>query len=179
MNTASIKSGVAPAASARHARGSHACPCAEAPWAAWASAKRTGRTPFFEVMNNSSHSDCSPCPFRAHEKVERAVRAVRFQPSYASHGVVAHGRGCVGVQAARCATSGPTCVPRRRDGRRNPVRASVPAWTSFGQLRPDRHRLHPVAPATGGATYFPTLPAATCSSPQHHTRSKKQCLKTN
>ncbi len=100
MTSPVIALGTTSVASARHARGSHACPCAGVPWAAWVSAKRTGRTAFLKVMDNSCHSCGIFRLARAHEKVKRAVRAVRFPECHARQGKVAHGRECGGVRSA-------------------------------------------------------------------------------
>jgi len=168
LTVVAITTGSAPDNSAQVARGLLGWPCAGVSSAAWASAKRTGCTPFFEkVMGGSSHSYCSFCPTRTLEKVESPVRAVRFQPSYTSHGVVAHGRGCVGVQAVGCPAAAPLAP---FGGGMAGVILRAPACHPGPVLV--SHQLHPAVPATGGVTYFPTLPAATGSSPQHHTRSK-------
>lgn len=103
MTIAAIAPGPASVASARHARGTHACPCAGVPWAAWVSAKRTGRTAFLKVIDNSCHSCGIFRPVRAPEKVERGVRAVRFPECHGPQGFVAHGRECGGVRSAAAA----------------------------------------------------------------------------
>lgn len=108
MTAAAITPGLASVARARHARGSHALPCAGVPWAASVSGKRTGRTAFLKVIDISSYS-CGPFrPVRAPDKVESAVRAVRLPECDGPQGFVAHGRECgtVRLAAAACDVGG-------------------------------------------------------------------------
>jgi len=62
-------------------------------------------------MSNSGRSNGSFYPARPYEEVEKPVRAVRFPVFHAAHGVVAHGRGCVGVRTEVCAVAEPPLAP--------------------------------------------------------------------